>query len=71
MGDRRLRAVSLDHALWFTPGTHARTWLLHETSTVRSSTDRALCRGEIYDLTGTAVADVTQEGLVRFTDDTQ
>lgn len=71
MGDRRLRAVSLDHALWFSPAAHARTWLLHETSTVRSSADRALCRGAIYDLTGTPVADTTQEGLVRITDDTQ
>ncbi|MCK0516676.1 acyl-CoA thioesterase II [Williamsia sp. DF01-3] len=71
MGDSRLRAVSLDHALWFSPAAHARTWLLHETSTVRSSADRALCRGAIYDLTGTPVADTTQEGLVRITDDTQ
>jgi acyl-CoA thioesterase-2 len=71
MGDRRLRAVSLDHALWFSPAAHARTWLLHETSTVRSSADRALCRGAIYELTGTPVADTTQEGLVRITDDTQ
>ena len=65
MGDRRLRAVSLDHALWFCPGAHARTWLLHETSTARASTGRALCRGEMHDLTGTAVADSMQEGLVQ------
>ncbi|ASR03162.1 acyl-CoA thioesterase [Gordonia rubripertincta] len=69
MGDRRLRAVSLDHSLWFSPRPDAQTWLLHETTTVRSWTDRALCRGQIYDLAGRAVADSTQEGLVRLTHD--
>ncbi|OZG28867.1 acyl-CoA thioesterase II [Williamsia sp. 1138] len=69
MGDPRVRAASLDHALWFQGGPLTGGWLLHETASVWSSSNRALCQGHILDVTGRHVARTTQEGLVRITHD--
>ena len=69
MGDPRVRAASLDHALWFHMVPPVGEWLLHEAESVWSSSDRALCRGQFYDPAGHLIAHSTQEGLVRVAHD--
>ncbi|MDV6264954.1 thioesterase family protein, partial [Rhodococcus yunnanensis] len=69
MGDSRVRAASLDHALWFHAVPSVGGWLLHETASVWASPGRALCRGQLYDPAGHVVAHSTQEGLVRVAHD--
>jgi len=69
MGDPRVRAASLDHALWFHTVPAAGEWLLHETTALWGAADRALCSGRLYDPAGHVIAQSTQEGLVRVAHD--
>ena len=57
--------ASLDHAVWFHAPFRADEWLLYEQEGVRASGGRALARGTLFDASGTHVASVTQEGLIR------
>ncbi|HEX3781286.1 MAG TPA: acyl-CoA thioesterase II [Pseudonocardiaceae bacterium] len=66
LGQPGLRMASLDHALWFHEAFRADDWLLYEQESHWAGRSRALCRGSLFDRSGTLVATVAQEGLFRF-----
>ena len=59
--------ASLDHALWFHRPFRADDWLLYTQDTPSTSSARGLARGLLYDRSGSLVASVMQEGLIRMT----
>ncbi len=61
----KLRAASLDHAMWFHRDFRIDDWLLYAIDSPSGGGARALCRGEIYARDGRLVASVAQEGMVR------
>ena len=65
--DDKLMMASLDHAMWFHRPFRADEWLLYVQDTPSSSFARGLARGLIYTESGSLVASVTQEGLIRVT----
>lgn len=65
MGAVGVRAVSLDHAVWFHAPVRADDWLYHELGSDWAGDGRALCRGRIHDGAGRLAATVMQEGTVR------
>lgn len=66
-----LRAVSLDHAMWFHRPFRVDDWLLYELESPTAQGGRGLAQGRFYDRAGTLVASVAQESMVRLpeTDD--
>jgi acyl-CoA thioesterase-2 len=60
-----IQLASLDHALWFHRPFRADDWLLYVQDSPSSHGARGFCRGSIYTRTGTRVASVAQEGLMR------
>lgn len=58
-------AASLDHALWFHRPFRADEWLLYAQDSPNMTGSRGLARGLLFDRTGTLVASVMQEGLIR------
>jgi acyl-CoA thioesterase-2 len=60
-----MQMASLDHAVWFHAPFRADDWLFYEQEGTWSGGARALCRGSLFDASGTLVASVVQEGLVR------
>ncbi|MCX9192403.1 acyl-CoA thioesterase II [Carbonactinospora thermoautotrophica] len=64
----RVRAASLDHALWFHRPLRADRWLLYAQESPTASGARGLARGSVFDAEGTLVATVMQEGLIRLLD---
>jgi acyl-CoA thioesterase-2 len=65
--DDKLMMASLDHAMWFHRPFRADEWLLYVQDTPSSSFARGLARGLIYTQSGSLIASVTQEGLIRVT----
>jgi acyl-CoA thioesterase-2 len=65
--DDKLMMASLDHAMWFHRPFRADDWLLYVQDTPSSSFARGLARGLIYTQSGSLIASVTQEGLIRVT----
>jgi acyl-CoA thioesterase-2 len=65
MGDERLLAASLDHAVWFHQPFRADDWLLYVQEGSWAGVGRALCRGLLFGRDGRLVASVMQEGLLR------
>lgn len=63
--DPDLQLASLDHALWFHRPFRADEWMLYVQDSPSAFGARAFCRGTVYSQTGTLIASVTQEGLVR------
>lgn len=61
----QLKLASLDHALWFHEDFRADEWLLYSTDSPWSGGSRGFARGQIFDRSGTLVASVTQEGMLR------
>ena len=59
--------ASLDHAVWFHAPFRADDWLFSDQEGFWAGHSRALCRGALFDRSGTLVATVMQEGLVRVT----
>jgi acyl-CoA thioesterase II len=57
--------ASLDHAMWFHAPFRADDWLFYDQEGTWAGSSRALCRGSLFDRSGTLVASVVQEGLVR------
>lgn len=64
IGDPRLQAASLDHAMWFLREFRADSWLLYDQVSPSASNARGLSTGRLFQ-EGTLVADVAQEGLIR------
>jgi acyl-CoA thioesterase-2 len=65
IGTPALQVASLDHAMWFHAPFRADDWLFYDTEGLWAGNARALSRGSLFDSTGTLVATVIQEGLVR------
>lgn len=61
----KVRAASLDHAVWLHRPFRADEWLLYCTDSPSAFGSRGLSRGKIYTREGALVASVVQEGLVR------
>ncbi|MDB5731748.1 MAG: Choloyl-CoA hydrolase, partial [Variovorax sp.] len=62
---RRLRAASLDHSMWFHRDFRLDDWLLYCIDSPSAQGARGLCRGQIFARDGRLVASVAQEGMVR------
>jgi acyl-CoA thioesterase-2 len=67
-GGRSIMAASLDHAVWFHAPFRFDDWLFYDQSSSWAGGARALCRGLLYDRSGTLVASVMQEGMIRVRD---
>jgi acyl-CoA thioesterase-2 len=63
--DRSIMGASLDHALWFHRPFRADEWLLYSQDSPNLHGARGFARGLIYSASGTLVASVVQEGLLR------
>ena len=57
--------MSLDHAFYFHRPVDATQWLLFHIETNVSAQARGLARGSVFTQSGTLVASIAQEGLVR------
>jgi acyl-CoA thioesterase II len=63
--DPRLQVASLDHAMWFHRPVKFDDWLLYSQDSPSASGGRGMTRGSLYTRSGTLVASVAQEGLIR------
>lgn len=63
--DHRLRAASLDHAMWFHRPARVDDWTLYAQSSPSASGGRGLATGRMFSAGGQLVASVAQEGMVR------
>ncbi len=62
----RLQVASLDHAIWFNATPDLNDWLLFDQDSPSAASGRGLNRGIVYDRSGNVVANVVQEGLIRY-----
>ena len=60
-----LRAASLDHAMWFHRPFRVADWLLYELESPTAQGGRGLAHGRFYDRSGSLVASVSQESMIR------
>lgn len=63
--EKEFMAASLDHALWLHRPFRADEWLLYSQDSPNLNGARGFSRGLIFTQSGTLVASVAQEGLVR------
>src|SRR5262245_34202187 len=63
--DGQWMGVSIDHAVWFHRPLHADDWLLVDFSGHGLIRTRGLATGQVFDRSGTHVATIAQEGLLR------
>jgi len=63
--DRRLRAASLDHAIWFHRPWRADDWTLYTQSAPSASSGRGFATGRMFNSDGILIASVAQEGMLR------
>ena len=61
----KVRAASLDHAMWFHREFRFDDWLLYVIDSPSASGARGLCRGSVFTRDGRLVASTAQEGMVR------
>jgi len=61
----KVMSASLDHAIWFHGPADFSDWHLYAMDSPWSGGGRGFNRGMIYDRTGTLIASVAQEGLIR------
>jgi acyl-CoA thioesterase-2 len=61
----KLRAASLDHAMWFHRDFRMDEWLLYSMASPNMSHGRGFSRGQLFTRTGRLVASVAQEGMIR------
>lgn len=64
-GDSRLRAASLDHAIWFHRSSDPCGWHLYVQESPSASGGRGYNRASIFTRDGRLVASTTQEALIR------
>lgn len=62
---RGLNTASLDHAIWFHRPARVDQWLLYQQASPAAQGGRGLAQGHIFDTSGTLIASVAQEGMVR------
>lgn len=60
-----IQGASLDHAMWFHATPPTGEWLLYTMTSPWSGAARGFAHGSIYDRSGTRIASVAQEGLIR------
>jgi len=65
IGDPRVLAASLDHAVWLHRPFRADEWLLYDQVSPSASGGRGLALGRLFTQQGALVATVAQEGLIR------
>ncbi|MGE6741539.1 acyl-CoA thioesterase II [Allorhizobium pseudoryzae] len=63
--DPAIQAASIDHAMWFHRPCALDDWLLYSQDSPSASGARGMTRGSLYTRSGTLVASVAQEGLIR------
>ena len=63
--DQRLQMASIDHSLWMHRPFRADEWLLYAMDSPAAAGARGFTRGTVYTRSGTLVASVAQEGLMR------
>lgn len=63
--DRALQVASLDHAMWFHRPPVLDDWLLYSQDSPCAFGGRGMTRGSIFSRSGTLIASVAQEGLIR------
>ncbi|WP_411037429.1 acyl-CoA thioesterase II [Shinella sp. BYT-45] len=63
--DRSLQVASLDHAMWFHRPPAVDDWLLYSQDSPSAFGGRGMTRGAIFTRSGTLIASVAQEGLIR------
>lgn len=63
--DAKMQIASLDHSMWFHRPLNMRDWHLYAQDSPNSSGARGFTRGGIYTQSGTLIASVAQEGLIR------
>ena len=61
----KVRAASLDHAMWFHRDFRFDDWLLYVVDSPSASGARGLCRGSLFTQDGRLVASTAQEGMLR------
>lgn len=61
----RLQFATVDHTIWFHAPIRVDHWFLYDQQSRWAGGGRALCRGEIFDVTGRLCATTMQEGLLR------
>ena len=64
--DERLQVASLDHAIWFNATPDLNDWLLFDQDSPSAAGGRGLNRAVVYDGAGAVVANIVQEGLIRY-----
>ncbi|WP_375482588.1 acyl-CoA thioesterase [uncultured Jatrophihabitans sp.] len=64
-GDDGVLAVTLNHTMWFHGSVSFGEWWRYEQEGSWSGSGRQLSRGQMFDRSGTLVATVMQEGLLR------
>lgn len=67
--DKRLRAASLDHSMWFHRPGRIDEWMLYQQESPSASGGRGLGLGKLYGIDGTLVCTVAQEGMLRIKED--
>ncbi len=65
IGDPRIQAASLDHAMWFHRPAIADDWLLFAHESPSAQDGRGFCRGQVFSRDGRLIASLAQEGLIR------
>ncbi len=65
VGDPRVQAASLDHAVWLHRPFRADEWLLYDQVSPSASGGRGLALGRLFTQDRALVATVAQEGLIR------
>jgi acyl-CoA thioesterase-2 len=63
--NKEVQIASLDHAIWFHRPARLDEWLLYDQDSPSASGARGLATGRIFTRSGTLVATVVQEGLLR------
>ena len=63
--DRDLQVASLDHSMWFHRPCRMDDWLLYTQDSPSAFGARGMTRGSLFDRSGTLIASVAQEGLIR------
>ncbi|MEY3560931.1 MAG: hypothetical protein RL068_83 [Actinomycetota bacterium] len=60
-----LASASLDHAMWFHRPARVDQWLLYVQESPSAQNGRGLSLGKIFDRSGTLIASIAQEGMLR------
>ncbi len=64
--DPRLQVASLDHSIWFNATPDLNDWLLMDQDSPVAGGGRGMNRAVVYNRAGAVVANVMQEGLIRY-----